>query len=104
VDGDEAIEASPAERFAVQDAAELKKPKRWRRLLLDAAARQAGAMLEAAHAAYAATGARDWESGVPTLEDLPAIEDAIDATGQAWEAWLDRYWVAGVDVDEGVSS
>jgi hypothetical protein len=89
VKNDEATRASPSERIAAQIALEKTSPERWRRELLDRAAAEARhAHQEAVEAWHGAIGQLGW------VEGYSRLCESIDATGEAYEAWIDANWEA----------
>lgn len=84
-DGDEATEAGPEERFASQLALQQASPEQWRRRLLDECEREAARLYQDAVLAW--LGTDDAHATETTLEGLL---DAVDATGGAYEEWLNR--------------
>jgi hypothetical protein len=85
ISGDEATEATAAERLAAQADLQKQDPTTWRRELLEEAARQARVALHTAAQAWLAA-----KGGQGPADDYDALLDAVDATGDAYEAWLDR--------------
>jgi len=94
--GDEATEASPEERLAAQIALQEQSPEPWRRQLLDRAHEEAERAYRQAVEEWIGTDAQ------PTTDNAVAeLMDAIDATAESYEAWLDRNqdcWGDGTEV------